>query len=115
MQLRLFGLPNTKGLNYFKLQLSAADDDDTSQDRTLVLEQLVDCQRFVQEALKGLPTKIKDARILDDQLTMLIANIKAAKASLSGTSQAQKFPQHAFNPLVCLFDQILMAFAEFTS
>ncbi|KAJ6264177.1 hypothetical protein Dda_0319 [Drechslerella dactyloides] len=119
MQVKMHGLPHTKGLGYYRLQL-AATADTTVTTPSLPLPQLTDCRNFVHSALtllpsddsilaaKGLPfadrtaTALADSKVLAHKLDAILSDIRAARAILKSTPTANLFPIHAAE--AALFD-----------
>lgn len=106
MQVKLHGLPNTKGLQAYKLTLAAAAG---APDRALMLEQLTDVNNFVKESLRllgddggggggGRASCLGEAAM--ERLCELQGNIKAARAALKGTGPHRLFPYHAVDSRV---------------
>lgn len=97
MQVKLHGLPNTKGHQSHKLTIS------TTLDRTLTLEQLTDVGNFVNESLRLLGSEDNTSCLGVDameKLCELQGNIKAARAALKGAGVHRLFPYHAVDPRV---------------
>ncbi|KAK6496417.1 hypothetical protein TWF481_002436 [Arthrobotrys musiformis] len=107
MQVKMHGLANTKGLGYYRLQLSG------QSETSLHLPQLTDCRNFVQSALTtlpssasvqtqkslSLPTKtasaVIDSKLLTSQLDSLLSDIRSARGILKATPKSNLFPYHA--------------------
>lgn len=91
MQVKMYGLPNTKGLQAHKLTIPASG-------RALMLEQLTDVNNFVKESLRLLGDESDVACLGEgamDRLCELQGNIKAARAALKGAGPHRLFPYHA--------------------
>jgi len=108
MQVKMAGLPHTRGLPAYKLSIAA--------DRTLMLEQLVDVGNYVVASLELLRGAGEDGegwegdggwlRKMDPKSVMqllcaLHANMMAARTALKGASAHRLFPFHAVDPKVC--------------
>ncbi|KAF3912638.1 hypothetical protein ABW21_db0200387 [Orbilia brochopaga] len=123
MQVKMHGLPHTKGLGYYRLQLAAPPSDPSAATpavASLPLPQLTDCRNFVHSALTLLPsddsilthktlsfaartaTALADSKLLAYKLDALLSDIRAARAILKTTPSANLFPIHAAEPT--LFD-----------
>lgn len=100
MQVKMYGLPNTKGLQAHKLTIAASG----APDRALMLEQLTDVNNFVKESLRLLGDE-SDVECLGEgameRLCELQGNIKAARAALKGAGPHRLFPCHAVDCRVC--------------
>ncbi|RVD90104.1 uncharacterized protein DFL_001080 [Arthrobotrys flagrans] len=119
MQVKMHGLPNTKGLGYYRLQLAAPPSDSTSTS-SFHLPQLTDCRNFVHSALTTLPssasvethkslpleaktsTAIIDSKLLSSQLDSLLSDIQSARQILKTTQKSNLFPYHTVDS--SLFD-----------
>ena len=106
MQVKMAGLPFTRGLQAYKLSVAT--------DHTLMLEQLVDVGNYVVASLEllrgegedregGDETWMKkmDPKSVMQMLTALHANMMAARTALKGASAHRLFPFHAVDPKVC--------------
>ncbi|KAF3917278.1 hypothetical protein AA313_de0205492 [Arthrobotrys entomopaga] len=121
----MHGLSNTKGLPYYRLQLSASSTSSTSSSSSsesttpptasssLLLPQLTDCRNFVHSALTTLPsqsdidthkslplparttTAIIDSKLLSSKLDSLLSDICSARDILKSTKKSNLFPYHA--------------------
>ncbi|KAF3930267.1 hypothetical protein ABW20_dc0107221 [Dactylellina cionopaga] len=123
MQVKMHGLPNTKGLAYYRLQLasptatpepsSASSSPSTAKLPSFLLPQLTDCRNFVHSALTTLPSTssveshkslplptkttaaIIDSKLLASQLDSLLSDIRSARGILKSTQKSNLFPYHA--------------------
>ncbi|EPS36820.1 hypothetical protein H072_9627 [Dactylellina haptotyla CBS 200.50] len=128
MQVKMHGLPNTKGLGYYRLQLVSPPSSSEAPSTTppsptsssLLLPQLTDCRNFVHSALTTLPSQsevdthkslpvltktasaIIDAKLLASQLDSLLSDIRSARDILNTTQKSNLFPYHAVE--ASLFD-----------
>ncbi|KAF3314936.1 hypothetical protein TWF173_004158 [Orbilia oligospora] len=111
MQVKMHGLPNTKGLGYYRLQLASPPSDSTSNP-SFHLPQLTDCRNFVHSALTTLPssssveihkslglesktsTAMIDSKLLSSQLDSLLSDIQSARQILKSTQKSNLFPYH---------------------
>ena len=105
MQVKMYGLPYTKGLPSYKMTLAAP-----TPDHSLVLEQLVDVKNYVIASLELLDTpgnegfiESRDAKSVVEQLSSLQSNVLAARTALKGASPHRLFPFHAVDPEVWQF------------
>lgn len=99
MQVKMYGLPYTKGHQAHKLTIAA------SSGALMMLEQLTDVNNFVKESLRLLGDE-GDVTCLGEgvmeRLCELQGNIKAARAALKGAGPHRLFPYHAVDSRVCL-------------
>lgn len=98
MQVKMHGLPHTKGLQAYKLTVAAG-----APHRALMLEQLTDVNNFVKESLCLLGDEGGVACLGEgamERLCELQGNIKAARAALKGAGPHRLFPYHAVDSRV---------------
>ncbi|KAK6341877.1 hypothetical protein TWF730_001363 [Orbilia blumenaviensis] len=114
MQVKMHGLPNTKGLGYYRLQLTSPppSSSDSTSTPSFHLPQLTDCRNFVHSALTTLPSSssvethkalslttrtssaVIDSKLLASQLDSLLSDIQSARQILKTTQKSNLFPYH---------------------
>jgi len=90
MQVKMYGLPNTKGFACHKLSLDP-------RGKGIVLEQLTDVVNHVAESLDI----VNGGMGVAEKLSGAMESVRAARDALRGTQMHRLFPYHVVDPRVC--------------